>query len=352
MEFSEASYWLACLAAPELKRTAAKLLLWRRCVQGARSAAGLYTAEVQDITECDLDDLQLSQLRASQPLVAEQAALLAQLETEGIKLLTRADTAYPEALVQRLPEERLPYLLFYRGNLDLLTLPCIALTGAGQPTEAAQAFAHALIELLTQQECAFIGGYSKGIDRLCIEAALGIGASCILVLPLGLRAGGKMLPGLEPFILAGKLLVLSPYSCDTAYSEPLAIARLPVIAGLSEMLLAIEPDDAPDPWVQALQAPLPRLRIWVGAAAARHDLWLAQGAVILASVEEVQQEWLRAVDGASPEPALGQSAASAPVETSIAFADADSAIATLSQSGAVPDILARRLRERAPEWKK
>lgn len=350
MEYCEASYWLACLSAPELKRTAAKQLLWRWCVQGARSAAGLYTAEEQEITAFGLDALQLTQLRASQPLVAEQAALLAQLETEGIKLLTRADTAYPEGLVQRLPEERLPYLLFCRGNLDLLTLPGIAFTGAGQPTEAAQAFAHALIKQLTQQECAFIGGYSKGMDRLCIEVALGIGASCILVLPLGLRAGGKMLPGLEPHIAAGKLLVLSPYSCDTVYSEPLAGARLPVIAGLSEMLLAIEPDDPPDPWVQALQAPLPRLGVWVGAAAPRHDLWLAQGAITLTSLEEAQQELLRAVGGASPEPVPGQPVGSTPVETPIAFADADSAIATLSQSGTVPDVLARRLRERAPEW--
>lgn len=350
MEYCEASHWLAYLSAPELKRSATKQLLWHWCVQGARSAAGLHTAEEQALTEFGLDAVQLSQLRASQPLVAEQAALLVQLETEGIKLLTRADTAYPETLVQRLPEERLPYLLYYRGNLDLLTLPGIALAGAGQPTEAAQAFAHALIGPLAHLECAFIGGYNKGIDRLCIEAALGIGASCILVLPLGLRAGGKMLPGLEPYISTDKLLVLSPYPCDTVYSEPLATARLPVIAGLSEMLLAIEPDDTPDRWVQALQSPLACLGLWVGAAAAKRDLWLALGAITLATVEEAQQEWLKAMGGICPEPAPDQPAARAPVETPIAFTDADSAIETLSQSGAVPDVLARRLRERAPEW--
>ena len=90
----------------------------------------------------------------------------------------------------------------------------------------------------------------------------------------------------------------------------------------------------------------------MGAAAARYDLWLAQGAITLATVEEAKQELLKAVGGASPEPAPGQPAASTQGENPIAFVDADSAIETLSQSGAVPDVLARRLRERAPEWNK
>ncbi|MHB1355971.1 MAG: DNA-processing protein DprA [Anaerolineae bacterium] len=350
MSYSEASNWLACLSAPDLKRAVAKHLLWRWCVQEARSAAELYTAEAQEIAELGLDSLQVSQVRASRTLVAEQAALLTKLEALGINLITRADAAYPETLTQRLPEERLPYLLYYRGNLDLLSLPGVALVGAGQPSEAARTLMHAVVKQLAPQDCVFIGGYNKGIDRFSIEAALAAGASCIVVLPLGLRASCKILPGLEPHFTTGKLLVLSPYSCDTAHSEPLAAARLPVIAGLSEMLLAIEPDDTPDPWVLALQPPQQRIGIWVGAAAARQELWLAHGAIALASVEEALRELQQAIGIANPEPAPGQPSPSNILETLIAFIDADSAIKTLSQTGDVPDVLARRLRERAPEW--
>lgn len=350
MGYSDASHWLACFSTLDLKRSAAKQILWRWCVQGARSAADLYTANDQELAELGLDAQQYSQLCACQELVAEQAALLAQLKVEGIELCTRAGTAYPETLIQRLPEERLPYLLYYRGNLDLLTLPGIALVGSNQPSEAARVFTQALIKQLAQQEFAFISGYSKGIDRIGIEAALAAGAGCVLVLPLGLRAGRKMLSALEPFFTTGKLLVLSPYSCDAVYSESLATARLPVIAGLSETVLAIEPSESPDTWLRALRAPLPRLGVWEGTITITHELWIAQGATRLTTVEDAQQEILEAIDGYCPEPAPSQLATDILVETSIAFVDADSAIETLSQSGAVPAVLARRLRERAPEW--
>ena len=93
--------------------------------------------------ELGLDHDQQQLLRSALTSATEHASTLNGLLVHDIHLLTRADTADPELLPQRLPEDRLPYTLYYRGNLELLCLPGIAVTGALQPSDACRAFTRA-----------------------------------------------------------------------------------------------------------------------------------------------------------------------------------------------------------------
>lgn len=350
MGIPESAYWLATLGSANLKRAAAKQILYRWCIGQGKPASTLAEMTAEDTAALGLEQIQLEALRASLPQATGHAAALARLAAQGIQVLTRDDSAYPEALPQRLDEERLPYILYYNGNLELLCQPGIAVAGSGQPSGAAVAFARSLAQELAAVECVLLSGYHKGIERLTAEAMLESGGSVIIVLPLGLCANARLLADLNALLRSGRLLVLSPATCDAPYSDALAAARLPLIAAMSELLLAIEPEQQPDGWLQALRPPLPATAFWQGAGAPTAREWQTQGAALVNSAEQALTIWQDIRDGAGYAPKQDESAAFTYDPAPITFSDADSAIAILSQSGTVPDVLARRLRERAPKW--
>jgi len=349
MSTLEGAHWLALLNAPGLRRSAAKQTLFHWCVLQGKPAAALTDADAAALAELGLDQPQQQLLRSALTGAKEHASTLNALLVHDIHLLTRADTAYPELLPQRLPEDRLPYTLYYRGNLELLCLPGIAVTGALQPSDACRAFTRELTTGLSSAENALLSGYQKGTERAAVEMTVQSGGSAVLVLPLGLHANASLLADLEAPFSTGRLLVLSPYACGTPYTEALGRARLPLVSALCDMLLALEPDQPPTAWLDGLQPPLPALAAWRGAAAEPYEGWLKSGSSVISSAEQALSVWHDTCDGApcaensTPEPCAYD-------DTPIVFQDADSAIETLSRSGNVPDVLARRLRERAAGW--
>ena len=86
------------------------------------------------------------------------------MEREQIGVVTHVDVAYPEALIQHLPKEWLPYFLFYRGDLSILTEPTLAIFGGVSPSSRAQEMSDALAELLTRERYPVIRSKEEWYD--------------------------------------------------------------------------------------------------------------------------------------------------------------------------------------------
>lgn len=280
--------------------------------------------------------------------VPAQAALLDNLARHDIGLLRRVDVAYPEALTERLPEERLPYCFFYRGDLTVLTQPGLAILGGQSPSPGARRTTEELSRALAGDGHHLVGGYGRGIDRLALDTACGEKANTTLMLPLGIQRFAEQLDMLSEPLDEGRMLVLSPFAPEVPYRDALAEARLSLVAALSEATFLIAPDRGPRGWpaVAALLQTGRELLAWLGSDDAHTPAWLQAGATAFddaASGRLRLLEWL----GAAPA-TLGAdegNAITAPGDSPLPFADAESAIDALSRSGTVPDALARRLRE-------
>jgi DNA processing protein len=344
----EASYWLALLHASALRRAVAKQVLWRWGVEQGRPLEELLELPIAEIAQqLALDAQQAVQIAEASRSVPAYAALLDTLAQQGGGVLTRVDVAYPESLAQRLPEERLPYVLFYRGNPTILAESAVAVLGGATPDAAAQDMVRALAEALVAEGYALAGGYDRGCDRLALDAARGAGGQAVLVLPLGLAQFGKALDAMQEALQSGRVLALSPYSPETTYSDALAEARLPVLLALSEAvyLVAPEHDPANTPALAEARAQGKPVFIWAGVGSACTHAWIAAGAVPFV---DIAQATALLVDLGDPTPSAS-AAAEPPAGDGAApptsFAGADEAIKALGSSGKVPDVLARRLRE-------
>ena len=348
----DAPYWLALLGASPLSRQVAKRVVQHWCLQENQPLATLFQLPESELAHgLNLSERDAALLKAVETLVPDQARLLDELARIDVQMLTRVDVAYPETLVERLPEDRLPYLLFYRGNPSLLTQPGVCLLGADEPTPQAQGVASRLAETLATDRHHLIGGYAQGVDRTALDVARGNMGRVTMVLPVGIRVFARVLAALEGDIGAGRLLVLSPLGPDVTGGEAAARGRLTLVAALADALVLVEPRLTPSELLPdgQLRGVGRGVYVWSGSGDPITQMWQEAGARPFASAAEAADlvTGLFGVrpaeldrDGGSIDDLYG-------VEP-IDFDDADDAIETLGRSGRVPGALARRLRER--DW--
>lgn len=104
------------------------------------------------------------------------------------KAVTIADHNYPP-LLRSLPDA--PLILFYRGNLELLSLPSLAVVGGRMCTASARALCRRWVPQLAERGLCIVSGLARGVDAEAHLAALSYGANTVAVLAGGL---GRLYP--------------------------------------------------------------------------------------------------------------------------------------------------------------
>lgn len=347
----ESAYLLALLNSGLAPRALAKRVIHRWAVAESRPLAELFTLPpVELATQLELNPAEAAQVLSCAERAPQQAARVAALEQLGGGVLTRLDVAYPETLTQRLPEERLPYALFYRGSLALLSEAKAAVIGATSPGPEALEMARDLGAQIPGSDYILAGGYERGVDRRALDGAREAEGYTVVMLPLGLERFEPFPQAWARSLQEEQLLVLSPYPLESAHTEALARARMPLLAAVSEALLLVAPEQTPEAlWAGSPPPEPPPALLWQGSEGDAAQAWLQAGAIPFGAAAEAQDRLLRAlgllVD--EDEPISTGPADSTPLlpEEPVTFPDAETAIDTLGKSGKVPEALARRLRQ-------
>ena len=160
-------------------------------------------------------------------LLERERALEAYLETaalQGIRPLTPSSPDYPPCLYRRLGEDA-PAVLFYRGDLSLLSRPAVSLTGSRVLDREGEAFARRVGELAAAEGRVLVSGNAAGADRTAQTACLAAGGRVVSILPGPLQ---------ETVPEEGQLLL-----CETGWHLPFttyrALGRNRLIYALGEM---------------------------------------------------------------------------------------------------------------------
>ncbi len=113
----------------------------------------------------------------------EARGVLEDLEKNGCGLITIDDEKYPRLLRETSSP---PCLLFYKGNLDLLTSRSIAIVGSRKPSLAGVKIARNLAFELAQKGFVIVSGLARGIDTAAHKGALEAGGATVAVLGTGI----------------------------------------------------------------------------------------------------------------------------------------------------------------------
>lgn len=189
-----------------------------------------------DLRACGLSPRQASAAAVSLREDRIEAAR-AWRERNGIGVLTIADTAYPTMLRHT---DGPPHVLYYRGNLALLSRPAIAIVGTRVTTAYGRHVAETFAAALADYGFTVTSGMARGIDSCAHRGALDRAGGTIAV--LGLPVDRIYPPENRQLYRAieEKGLLLSESAPGTPYHSGMFPSRNRIIAGLSHAVVVAE----------------------------------------------------------------------------------------------------------------
>lgn len=156
---------------------------------------------------------------------------------QHIQKLKLESKSYPYLLSQI---NNPPEQLYYRGDINLLSRPCLAIVGTRRSSEYGRYLTEKIIRELSPYKVVIVSGLAFGIDTFAHQFALKYGLQTIAVLGCGFE---KIYPKQNTDLfhdIAQKGLVLSEYSPDTEVQQYFFPQRNRIISGISLGTLVIE----------------------------------------------------------------------------------------------------------------
>jgi len=154
----------------------------------------------------------------------------------GAKILEKA--SFPESLQV---VYHTPPALFYRGSLDCLNAPCVAIVGTRRATTYGLAVAQKFSERLAKVGLTIVSGGASGIDSAAHRGALDVGGKTAAVMGTGID---KVFPAsnhrLFEEISQKSGVLISQFACGATTDPAFFIQRNELIASLADAVLVIE----------------------------------------------------------------------------------------------------------------
>ena len=164
---------------------------------------------------------------------------LNKLGCAGIKVCTVLNPLYPDALKQQ--EVNAPLAFYYKGDLNLLNTPCIAVVGTRHSSRYGKDMTYKFVSGLVKGGFTIVSGLATGIDGYAHHATLENNGKTIAVLGSGLNIITPVSNcELYDKILNNGGLIISEYPPNanaTKYTFP---ERNRIISGLSKGVLVVE----------------------------------------------------------------------------------------------------------------
>lgn len=162
------------------------------------------------------------------------------LKLNNIEYVTRADPIFPVSLAQT--EVDPPLVLYYKGNLDILREPCIAVVGTRRASQYGKYVTNKIVSELAQR-FTIVSGLATGIDGYAHAAALDAGGNTAAVLGSGLF-NVTPVSNVKLFDdICKRGTVVTEYTPDTHATEYTFPERNRIISGLCKGVLVVEASD-------------------------------------------------------------------------------------------------------------
>ena len=155
----------------------------------------------------------------------------------GLWVLTRSDAEYPRRLKQQLRTDA-PPVLFGCGDITLLNQPGCAVVGSRNASEGDLTFSRQIAAKVASAGFNLISGGARGIDEAAMLGALQHNGAAIGVVSdslLTAATSAKWRKGL----MAGKLLLLSPFYPEAGFTVGNAMARNRYVYCLARSALVV-----------------------------------------------------------------------------------------------------------------
>lgn len=162
---------------------------------------------------------------------------LANMEKQGIKILTIFDELYPKRLID-LPDR--PVVIFAKGDLSLLDKKSVAIVGTRMPTNYGKIVTDKFAGALAESGIVVVSGLCYGVDEIAHRKTLEVGGKTIAIVGSGFN---NIYPAKNTLLakeIAEKGLLLSEYTPSFTPKRYTFPQRNRIVAGISNGVLITE----------------------------------------------------------------------------------------------------------------
>ncbi len=153
--------------------------LGHRVRAGLTGKDPLRQLQVADLTALGYEETQADEILRLLDRDDRLLAYLHQAEDLNIHPITRLSVGYPQSFSQTLGLSA-PPVLFYRGDLTLLSTPSVSVVGSRRLLPKNEAFARESGQYLSRTGRTLVSGGAIGADRIAQEACLSNGGSTVI----------------------------------------------------------------------------------------------------------------------------------------------------------------------------
>jgi len=208
---------------------------FRRLLSAFGTPRQIYATSVSAL--CQLVSTDIARQIADGPDESALAPALAWLQQSGNSIVTLADTAYPQTLLE-IPDP--PPLLYVKGGAAHLNHPAIAVVGSRNATPQGLKNAEAFAQALSEAGWCVVSGLALGVDGAAHSGALRGPGSTIAVVGTGL----DIVYPARHRELAHEICAKGVIVSEFALGEPSKAANFPrrnrLISGLARGVLVVE----------------------------------------------------------------------------------------------------------------
>lgn len=158
----------------------------------------------------------------------------------GIKIITRADSAYPRVLKSKL-KDACPPLFFYAGNLALANGKFAGFVGSRSIDDDDANFTQKVVSKVGRLGYGIVSGGAKGVDSTASSTMLSMGGFCIEYLSDSLARKIKKREVVNS-IQSGHLLLISISKPDAGFNAGFAMQRNKFIYAQSKGTIVVRSD--------------------------------------------------------------------------------------------------------------
>jgi DNA processing protein len=199
------------------------------------SPAGIFSASKSQLREV-VEEAVASRIKDG-PDEATIAPTLTWLSNPQNHIITLADSLYPQALLEIATP---PAILYAKGNLNCLSLPCLAIVGSRNATPQGEKNAEDFAENLSRQGLCIVSGMALGIDGAAHRGALRANGATIAVVGTGLDIVYPAKHRDLAHQMVSNGLIISEFPLGTPSKAHNFPRRNRIISGLSMGCLVIE----------------------------------------------------------------------------------------------------------------
>lgn len=166
-------------------------------------------------------------------------SIASRMESDGISLLTEADSDYPHILSIRM-KKKAPSLLFIKGEKALLGKHAVGFCGSRKTSDKGIAITTDCASQIVKNNIAVVSGYANGTDIAAHKAALENNGSTVFVLAEGLFNVCVKNSIREVIRNNNHYIFVSQFLPDEKWSPGNAMKRNGTIIGLSDAMVLVE----------------------------------------------------------------------------------------------------------------